>query len=295
VLPVRTVREEGRLRTPRRGKGKVSLVGAGPGDPDLLTLGALLRLREADVVIYDRLVSREVLGLIPPGVAKVYGGKDPGSKGRERQDELNELMLEEARAGKKVVRLKGGDPFLFSRGAEEAEFLRDHGVEFEVVPGVSSALAAPAYAGIPLTHRGYSSSVTVVTGREAGPKSKLDWAKISGGSDVVVVLMGAARLKEIATKLLRAGKPPDTPVAAIMWATTKRQRTVTTTLRAASKRQGDTKEVKAPCVIVVGSVVSLAPKLRWLEEGRPRALGAASGSPASRRGSKTRRSRQPRT
>jgi uroporphyrin-III C-methyltransferase len=277
------------------GTSTVSLVGAGPGDPGLLTLGALFRLREADVVIYDRLVSKEVLSLIPSGVTKVYGGKNPGSTGREKQDELNQLMLKEARSGRKVVRLKGGDPFLFSRGAEEAEFLRDHGVEFEVVPGVSSALAAPAYAGIPLTHRGYSSSVTVVTGREAGPKSRLDWAKISGGSDVVVVLMGAARLKEIATKLLEAGKPADTPVAAIMWGTTKRQRTVTTTLRAAAKREGDAKEVEAPCVIVVGRVVSLAPKLRWWAEGSPRALGAASGSPPSRRGSKTRRSRRLRT
>jgi len=273
----------------REGDGKVSLVGAGPGDPGLLTLGALLRLREADVVIYDRLVSKEVLSFIPSGVVKIYGGKDPGSTGREKQDKLNELMLSEARSGRKVVRLKGGDPFLFSRGGEEAEFLRAHGVEFEVVPGVSSALAAPAYAGIPLTHRGYSSSVTVVTGREAGPKSKLDWAKISGGSDVVVVLMGAAKLKEIATKLLKAGKPGGTPVAAIMRATTKRQRTVTMTLRAAARGGGAAKEVKAPCVIVVGRVVSLAPKLRWLEEGRPRAPGAASGSPASRRESKTRR------
>jgi uroporphyrin-III C-methyltransferase len=277
------------------GRSTVSLVGAGPGDPGLLTLRALLRLREADVVIYDRLVSKEVLSLIPSGVTKVYGGKNAGSTGREKQDELNELMLKEARSGRKVVRLKGGDPFLFSRGGEEAEFLRDHGVEFEVVPGVSSALAAPAYAGIPLTHRGYSSSVTVVTGREAGPKSKVDWAKISGGSDVVVVLMGAAKLKEIATKLLEAGKPADTPVAAIMWGTTKSQRTVTMTLRAAAKREGDAKEVEAPCVIVVGRVVSLAPKLRWLEEGRPRVLGAASRSPASRQGSKIRRSRQPRT
>ena len=208
------------------------MVGAGPGDPGLLTLGGLLRLREADVVIYDRLVSDEVLSLIPSDVVKIYGGKDPGSTGREKQDKLNELMLKEAESGRKVVRLKGGDPFLFSRGGEEAEFLRDHGVKFEVVPGVSSALAAPAYAGIPLTHRGYSSSVTVVTGREAGPKGKLDWAKISGGSDVVVVLMGAARLKEIATKLLNAGKPADTPVAAIMWRTTKRQRTMTTTIQA---------------------------------------------------------------
>jgi len=255
---------------PRRGrKGSVSLVGAGPGDPGLLTLGALLRLREADVVIYDRLVSDDVLSLIPRGVVKVYGGKESGSKGRDRQDELNELMLKEANSGKMVVRLKGGDPFLFSRGGEEAEFLRENGVEFEVVPGVSSALAVPAYAGIPLTHRDYSSSVTVVTGREASSKKGLDWSKIAGASDVLVVLMGAAMVKQIATKLLRAGKPADTPIAAIMWGTTKKQRTVTTTLGRAAKGGAGTEGIEAPSVIVVGKVVSLAPKLKWRAENGP--------------------------
>ena len=207
------------------------------------------------------------------GVSKVYGGKDPGSKGRKRQDDLNDLMLREAESGKKVVRLKGGDPFLFSRGGEEAEFLRDHGVEFEVVPGVSSALAVPAYAGIPLTHRGYSSSVTLVTGREAGSKTRLDWSKIASGSDVVVVLMGAANAKEVAAKLLKAGKAADTPLAAITWGTTKRQKTVTTTLGRAAR--GGAEEIEAPSVIVVGRVVSLAPKMRWWAEktvkGPPRA------------------------
>lgn len=269
-------------------------MGAGPGDPGLLTLKALFRLREADVVIYDRLVSKEVVGLIPSGAVKVYGGKEPGSAGSEKQEELNRLMLSEARSGRKVVRLKGGDPFLFSRGGEEAEFLSRHGVEFEVVPGVSSALAVPAYAGIPLTHRGYSSSVTFVTGREAGSKSELDWSKVASGSDVVVVLMGAAKVKEVSAKLLEAGKPADTPLAAITWGTTARQRSVTTTLGMASKGEG-VDRVEAPCVIVVGRVVSLAPKLKWLPEGRPSALGADSGFPASRPRSSTRLSRQPRT
>jgi uroporphyrin-III C-methyltransferase len=279
----------------REAKGMVSLVGAGPGDPGLLTLGALFRLREADVVIYDRLVSKEVLTLIPTSVVRIYGGKKPGSTGPERQAELNELMLREATAGKRVVRLKGGDPFLFSRGGEEAEFLRDHGVDFEVVPGVSSALAVPAYAGIPLTHRGYSSSVTVVTGREASSNGSLDWEKIAGGSDVVVVLMGAAKLAEIARKLLKAGKPADTPVAAIQWGTTKSQRTVTMTLRVAAGGGGVAREVDAPSVIVIGRVVSLAKKLSWFREGKARALGAASRSPVSRPGSKTPRLRSPRT
>lgn len=279
----------------RKGEGKVSLVGAGPGDPGLLTLAGLLRLREADVVIYDRLVGEDILSMVPQGVVKVYGGKEPGSSSREEQDRLNRLMLKEARSGKKVVRLKGGDPFLFSRGGEEAEFLRENGVEFEVVPGVSSALAVPAYAGIPLTHREHSSSVAIVTGKEAGSKERLDWAKLSGGADVVVVLMGAARLKEIASRLLRAGKPADTPVAAIMRGTTRRQRTATMTLAEAAEGGGALRGVEAPSVIVIGRVVSLAPKLRWRAEGRARAPGAASGSPASRRGSRTRRSPRPRT
>jgi uroporphyrin-III C-methyltransferase len=242
------------------------LVGAGPGDPRLLTLGGLDRLKEADLVIYDRLVSKAVLDMIPRGVAKVYGGKDPGPGGEKEQRKLNDLMLREAKSGKHVVRLKGGDPFLFSRGGEEAEFLRKNGVEFEVVPGVTSALAVPAYAGIPLTHRGLSSSVTVVTGQEAGSKRTLDWSSIAAGSDVVVVLMGAAKVKEIATELLDAGKPAKTPMAAIMWGTTKRQRTVSTTLDEAAKGGAVTKKIEAPSVIVIGKVASLARKLRWLRE-----------------------------
>jgi uroporphyrin-III C-methyltransferase len=250
----------------RKGKGRVSLVGAGPGDPRLLTLGGLDRLKEADVVIYDRLVSKAVLDMIPRGVAKVYGGKDPGPGGEKEQRKLNDLMLREAKSGKRVVRLKGGDPFLFSRGGEEAEFLRKNGVEFEVVPGVTSALAVPAYAGIPLTYRGLSSSVTVVTGQEAGSKRTLDWSSIAEGSDVVVVLMGAAKVKEIATELLDAGKPAKTPLAAIMWGTTKKQRTVSTTLGEAAKGGALTKKIEAPSVIVIGKVASLARKLRWLRE-----------------------------
>jgi len=241
-------------------------VGAGPGDPRLLTLGGLDRLKDADVVIYDRLVSRAVLDMIPHGVARVYGGKDPGPGGEKEQRKLNDLMLRKARSGKHVVRLKGGDPFLFSRGGEEAEFLRKNGVEFEVVPGVTSALAVPAYAGIPLTYRGLSSSVTVVTGQEAGSKRTLDWASIARGSDVVVVLMGAAKVKEIATELLRAGKPAKTPVAAITWGTTKKQRTVTTTLGEASKGGTLATKIEAPSVIVVGKVANLARKLGWRRE-----------------------------
>jgi uroporphyrin-III C-methyltransferase len=259
--------------------GRVSLVGAGPGDPGLLTLAALDRLKQAHVVIYDRLVSKGVLAMIPPEVVVIYGGKEPGSSGKSRQDALNKIMLDEAKLGRRVVRLKGGDPFLFSRGGEEGEFLRDHGIEFEVVPGVSSALAVPAYAGIPLTDRRYSSSVTIVTGQEADIKEeKLDWSKIAGGSDVLVVLMGASRLKEIATRLISAGESRDTPLAAIMWGTTDRQAVVTMTLGEAAadgKDGGKKAKVAAPCVIVIGEVVSLASKLDW--------LGARTQRPVARR------------
>lgn len=261
------MRAEAPSSTARRAKtkGRVSLVGAGPGDPGLLTLGALLRMETADVVIYDRLVSKEVLDLIPSRAVKVFGGKRPGSKGREEQAKINEMMLREANSGKMVVRLKGGDPFLFSRGGEEAEFLSERGVEFDVVPGVSSALAVPAYAGIPLTHRVYSSSVTVVTGREAGSKRKVDWSNVAKGSDVLVVLMGAAKVEEIAAKLLAAGKARGTPLAAVMRGTTRKQKTVITTLGQAAKR-GAHPEIEAPSVIVIGRVVSLSPKLRWVRE-----------------------------
>jgi uroporphyrin-III C-methyltransferase len=260
---------KGKRKLKEMGKGPpgiVSLVGAGPGDPGLLTLAALDRLKQAHVVIYDRLVSKDVLAMIPPEVVVIYGGKEPWSSGKRRQDALNNVMLHEAKLGRRVVRLKGGDPFLFSRGGEEGEFLRDHGIEFEVVPGVSSALAVPAYAGIPLTDRRYSSSVTIVTGREADIKEeKLDWSKIAGGSDVLVVLMGAARLKEVATRLIAAGESGDTPLAAIMRGTTDRQAVVTMTLGEAAGGKSGTKKVKivAPCVIVIGKVVSLATKLDW--------------------------------
>lgn len=246
-------------------KGKVSLVGAGPGDPGLLTLNALDRIKAADVVVYDRLVSRAVLAKVPKRAVRVYGGKDPGSDSKEEQRKLNELMAAEASKGKRVVRLKGGDPFLFSRGGEEAEFLAERGVEFEVVPGVSSALAVPAYAGIPLTHREHSSSVTIVTGRESDLRGRTreDWSRALRGTDSLVILMGAARLGELAEKLLESGRGEATPVAATTWGTTARQKTVLLTLGEAARQEGLAKEIKAPCVIVIGGVASLGRRLAW--------------------------------
>ncbi|MDG6966573.1 MAG: uroporphyrinogen-III C-methyltransferase [Nitrososphaerota archaeon] len=291
-------------------RGRVSLVGAGPGDPGLVTLLALDRIKRADVVVYDRLVSREVLELVPKSASKVYGGKELGSDPGPEQLRINRLMLREARAGRRVVRLKGGDPFLFSRGGEEADFLASHGVEFEVVPGVTSALAVPAYAGIPLTHREHSSSVTIVTGRGSGQRegSGADWAGTLPATGSVVVLMGAGRLRELAWKMLDAGRAPATAVAATTWGTTPRQRTVLTTLREAARGDPPADEIEPPCVIVVGAVAALAPRLSWRRgvpckasrgfgAGRPVSThrGAGSGRPARQRGSRTRRSSQPRT
>ncbi len=248
---------------------KVYLVGAGPGDPLLLTLRALEVIREADVVIYDRLVSQGVLGLIPGSVRRIYGGKAPGAGG-SAQRRLNQLILEEARPGRKVVRLKGGDPFLFSRGGEEAEFLMRRGVEIEVIPGVTSALGAPAYAGIPLTRRNYASSVAIVTGHYSLSKSKdgRNWPeKLAGGVDTIVILMGVSKLSEISRRLMRAGLAPSTPVAAIVWGTTKKQKTLMLTLLEASSGYHAGK-IEPPTVIVVGKVASLATKLGWYHGGK---------------------------
>jgi len=294
-----------------RKRGRVSLVGAGPGDPGLLTLKALDRIERADVLVYDRLVSKEVLDLVPGKVERVYGGKDPGTDSDAEQRKLNELMLSRAKEGKWVVRLKGGDPFLFSRGGEEAEFLAGRGVEFEVVPGVSSALAVPAYAGVPLTHREHSSSVAIVTGRESDLRGKTreDWSRALRGTETVVILMGAARVGELARRLLESGRGPSTLVAATTWGTTGRQRTVLLTLGEAASGSGVAKEISAPCVIVVGSVASLAQRLGWrgaparasegflaaTREDASRATGAAPGRSARRPGSRTPRSNPRRT
>lgn len=271
-------------------------------------MSALDRIKRADVVVYDRLVSSEVLALVPRRVSKVYGGKETGSDSRAQQERLNELMLREARAGKRVVRLKGGDPFLFSRGGEEADFLSKHGVGFEVVPGVTAALAVPAYAGVPLTHREHSSSVTIVTGRESGRAGRSDWSKAPLETDSIVILMGASRLGELARRLLASGRARTTPVAATTWGTTPKQRTLLLTLGEAAKGDPPADEIEPPCVIVVGAVAALASRLAWrggpppktskgfrVRWSRASGRGAAPGHPGRRQGSRTPRSTLPRT
>jgi uroporphyrinogen III methyltransferase/synthase len=236
----------------------VYLVGAGPGDPKLLTLRAAEVLGRADVVVYDRLSVSALLDLAPPDAECISVGKAPGRQVME-QAAINALLVERGKAGQEVVRLKGGDPFVFARGGEEAAALLDAGVPFEVVPGVTSAVAAPAYAGVPLTHRGLATSFTVVTGHEdPWAATDTDWEAVAHVGGTIVVLMGVATRAAIAGRLMAGGLPPDTPVMAVTWGTRPEQRTVRTTLAGLG-----TAEIEPPAAIVIGEVARL--DLRWFE------------------------------
>ncbi len=249
--------------------GTVYLVGAGPGDPGLLTVKARDLLESCDIVIYDYLVNPEMLSHVPRHAERIYVGKVGGGR-QTSQDQINYLLIKHAQARARVVRLKGGDPFLFGRGAEEAEALRAAGVSFEVVPGISSALAVPAYAGIPLTRRGLSSSVAVVTGARGGDGTPENVALASlASADTVVVLMGAAHLPQIAKDLTAAGRSPQTPAAVIHWGTYEGQQTVTGTLETIAV-EAERAGLRAPAVIVVGEVVRLRERLSWFEQSPER-------------------------
>lgn len=247
-------------------QGKVYLVGAGPREPDLVTVRAVECLKKADVVIYDFLVAPELLKLVPEGAETIYVGKKGGSHTLS-QDKINEVIVARAKQGRTIVRLKGGDPFIFGRGGEEAEVLAKAGIPFEVVPGVTSAVAAPAYAGIPLTHRLYTSSVAFVTGHEDPTKkqSSIDWSKLATGVGTLVFLMGVKNLANIAEKLMAAGRDPKTPVALVRWGTTPQQTTVVGTL---DNIVGKVQAVglKPPATIVVGEVIKLRDTLNWFEK-----------------------------
>ncbi len=238
----------------------VYLVGAGPGDPGLLTRRGGEVLAAADVVVYDRLAAPGLLDLAPATATRTSVGKAPGAV-EATQDQINALLVEHGRAGRHVVRLKGGDPFVFGRGGEEAEALLAAGVAFEVVPGITSAIAAPAYAGIPVTHRGLATHVTIVTGHEDPTKGHhdVDWDQLARTGGTLVVLMGAARLAAIADRLLAGGLPPDTPVAAVQRGTSPDQRTRRATLATI----GDA-PLAAPAAIVIGAVAGL--DLAWFEQ-----------------------------
>ncbi len=243
----------------------VALVGAGPGNPGLLTLRAVELLGRADLVLYDRLVPVRLLDHVPAGAQRICVDSLHGTH-PERWPEIYQIMIEAAQQGQRVVRLKGGDPFVFGRGGEEAEALRQAGVPYEIVPGVTAALGAGAFAGIPLTHRRHVSAVAFVTGHEKPDKtdSFLDWAGLARFPGTLVVYMGMARLPHIVEMLIANGKPAQTPAAAVHWATTGRQRTVTAPLSelpAAVQQAG----LKAPSLVIIGSVVSLRAELAWFE------------------------------
>jgi uroporphyrin-III C-methyltransferase len=255
--------------------GKVFLVGAGPGDPGLLTLRGAEALRQADVVVYDRLVSGEVLDLAPALAERVYAGKAPGQAAID-QDDINDLLVKRARGGKQVVRLKGGDPFVFGRGGEEALACARADVAFEVVPGVSSAVAAPAFAGIPVTHRGLAASVAVVTASGAGGRP-VELRRVATAVDTLVVLMAAGRLAEVCRSLIEAGRPATDPAAIVQWATTPQQRLVKATL-ADLPELADQAGIRAPATLVVGGVVNLSALLDWFE-GDGRGEPSRAGSP----------------
>lgn len=246
----------------------VSLVGAGPGDPELLTLKALRVLQRADVVVYDRLISPDVLDLIPKGTARIYAGKASGDHARP-QDETNELLVRLARAGHRVVRLKGGDPLTFGRGSEEALYLARHGVPCEIVPGVTAAAGCAASAGIPLTHRGLATSVRFVTGHCcAGRPLDLNWQSLADPETTLVVYMGLAHISEIACRLIEAGLAADTPAAAIANGTLSDERSVVATL-ATLADQVQQASFPAPVLFVIGRVVEVLEDLRACRRHAP--------------------------
>ena len=247
-------------------KGIVYLVGAGPGDPELITVKGVRCIAAADVLIYDYLAAKALLEHTRPDCECIYVGKKGGDHTLS-QDGINALIVAKATAGKIVTRLKGGDPFIFGRGGEEAEELVKAGIPFEIVPGVTSAIAAPAYAGIPLTHRQFTSTVAFITGHEDPTKSEssIDWAALAKGIGTLVFLMGVKNLPRIVDRLCANGRTPETPAALVRWGTTTRQKTVTGTLANIVQRAQEA-GIKAPAIIIVGEVVGLRPTLQWYEQ-----------------------------
>lgn len=262
--------------------GTVYLIGAGPGDPGLITVRGMELLRQADVVVYDRLAYPSLLDQVRPDAERVYAGKASAQHILEQAD-INALLVDRARQGKNVVRLKGGDPFVFGRGGEEAEYCRAHGVPFEIVPGVTSAIAAPAYAGIPVTHRDAASSFAVITGHErhdardsgkrlpGAAEQRRNWAGIAHAADTLIFLMGVESLPEIVARLQQYGRSPETPVALIQWGTWPRQRVVTGTL-ATICAEAQKASLAPPAVCIVGDVVRLRERLRWFDDPATRPL-----------------------
>lgn len=246
--------------------GKVYLVGAGPGDPDLITRKGLRHIQTADVVIYDRLIPGELLGEARPDAELVDAGKQ-ASKHRLAQEVINATLLDRAMKGKKVVRLKGGDPLVFGRGGEEALACHQHGIDFEIVPGISSSYAAPAYAGIPLTHRRLSSSFTVITGHEDPSKTEtsIHYPALAQIGGTIVILMGVRRLADITRQLIQHGLDGQRPAAIIEWGTTRRQRTLTAKVETIAQT-AQAYYIQPPAITVIGEVVALRGQgMQWFD------------------------------
>lgn len=250
-------------------KGIVYICGAGPGDPKLMTVRAMELLKKCDIILYDRLVGDKIIGQIPTRAEKVYVGRAVGDP-TTHQRRTNEMMAKYAKDGKNVLRLKGGDPFIFGRGAEEAEYLLKRGIRFEIVPGITSAIASPAYAGIPLTHRRYSPSVAIVTGHEGiddKGEASVNWKKLPAAVNTIVVMMGIGQLEQISRDLIKGGMKPRTKVAIIENGTTDKQRVFAATLVTAAetaKKNG----IRPPAIIVIGNITSLHDRIAWFKGGR---------------------------
>ncbi|WP_379159758.1 uroporphyrinogen-III C-methyltransferase [Paenibacillus sp. sgz5001063] len=246
-------------------KGKVYLVGAGPGDARLITVKGLDCIKKADVLVYDRLASPRLLKWMKPGGQKIYVGKLP-DRHTMKQEEINQLLVDLALEGKTVVRLKGGDPTIFGRVGEEAELLRRHGIYYEIVPGITSAISVPAYAGIPVTHRDMASSLSIITGHESPDKldHSIHWDKVTNATGTLVFLMGVAKIGYISSQLIKHGRPPETPVALVRWGTRADQETLTGTL-ADIEAKVKAADFQSPAVIVVGEVVLQREQLMWAE------------------------------
>ncbi|NGZ06824.1 MAG: uroporphyrinogen-III C-methyltransferase [Magnetococcales bacterium] len=261
------------LTSPYPQPGMVLLVGAGPGDPDLLTIAALKALRNADVVVHDALVSPEILAMIPETCEKFHAGKRGGSPSSCQKD-ISETLVRLAKAGRRVVRLKGGDPFVFGRGGEEAERLVAEGIPFRVVPGLTSGIAGPAYAGIPVTHRDVNANVAFLTGHESAenpsfvtgsPSSRIHWEGVAQAFPVLVLYMAIQNLSVVVSRLMAAGRAADTPVAVIRWATTPEQQTLISTL---GQVEADVMalDIQPPAIVVIGDVVRYREQLRWFPD-----------------------------
>ena len=262
-------RSRPRTRSPR---GAVYLVGAGPGDPELLTLRARKLIARADVALYDNLISPEILALLPARTERVYVGKRRADHAM-RQEAINALLVELARAGKRVLRLKGGDPFVFGRGGEEIDTLSAEGIRFEVVPGITAALGAAAYAGIPLTHRDYAQSCVFVTGRLKDGGMDLDWPALARPRQTIVVYMGLPGLRLLCRQLIAHGLPRATGAAVVQQGTMRTQRVVTGTLATLPSRVAKAR-LHAPTLIIVGEVVKLRERLDWFAPGTLPPAGA---------------------